>query len=76
MSRESQILEKLVLQRDRARFERDHYLSIIRMLVALEDGPRSVHDDPAWTQALEAAREVAGDSLEVAGDSLGRLSSA
>jgi hypothetical protein len=69
MSGESQILEKLVLQRDRARFERDQYLSIIRMLVALEDGPRSVHHDRARTQAVEAAREVAGDSF-------GRVSSA
>jgi hypothetical protein len=57
---ESQVRERLVLQRDRARDERDEYLSIIRKLLALEDGPRSAHFDRAWTRAMETAREVVG----------------
>jgi len=52
------IREQLVLQRDRARHERDEYLSIIRKLVTLEDAPRSVHYHRTWSRAIEMARAV------------------
>jgi hypothetical protein len=60
MYSETAIREKLVRQRDQARDERDAYLSVIRKLLALEDGPRSVHHQRAWTHAVQTAREVIG----------------
>jgi hypothetical protein len=56
MYSDATIREQLVLQRDRARYERDEYLSIIRKLVTLEDAPRSVHYHRAWSHAMETAR--------------------
>jgi hypothetical protein len=58
MYSDAAIRETLVLQRDRARYERDQYLSIIRKLVILEDAPRSAHYHRAWSHAMETAREV------------------
>jgi hypothetical protein len=50
-----------VLQRDRARGERDEYRSIIRKLVVVNDGPRSIHYSRAWVSALETARAAIKD---------------
>jgi len=58
MYSDAAIRETLVLQRDRARYERDQYQSIIRKLVILEDAPRSVHYHRAWSHAMETAREA------------------
>jgi hypothetical protein len=63
---ESSIREKLVLQRDRARSERDEYLSIIRKLAVVNDGPRSIHYNRAWMSALETARAAIRDDCPLA----------
>jgi len=64
---DGQVREMLVLQRDRARVERDEYLSIIRRLLAVEDAPRSVHSQRAWTHAVETARLAERLARETAG---------
>jgi hypothetical protein len=55
-------LEKLVLQRDEARDERDRYLALIRKLVELDGAPRSIHYNRAWDAAVQDARDAIRDA--------------
>ena len=52
--------ERLIRQRNEAREERDSLLDVVKLLVRLQDGPRSVHYHGAMERAWDCAREAIG----------------